>query len=170
VTPDSVKEIHAACKLRCLKTLSEYGVTREMLEVRHLEKLDCVLDAETNDDAYRLAKRAEDSILLFCLNLTRLGKVTGPQKPERYEARAQDADEKAAELEGENKAEEAAAYRQKAADLRAYADVIRNTAPGEAIPPPPEHLRTTPRAKRAKREAHTISNHKPALRRRKPTV
>lgn len=83
-----VKAIFQSTREKCIATCLHYGGSKEILDVRLLEKLDHILDSEDLNQAGELAKRAEDSVFMFCLSMWGKGKIRGPNTVELWEGKA----------------------------------------------------------------------------------
>lgn len=126
------------------KLLSERGATKEHLEIRHLESIDRVMDAETPEEAELLAKKAEDKIFVTLLHLTARKKIF-PQTPAAYRRKADRADglvlyfENQAKTLGVDEAEKVEKLRIKAEKQRTRASNLREYAnhleAGTPVPP-----------------------------------
>jgi hypothetical protein len=83
-----VQRIYNETKQQIYDEVTRQGGTKEtVLEVRHLEKMDRILDATSPEEAESLAKRAYDSVFITCLHLRALHKIT-PKTPEEYRKKA----------------------------------------------------------------------------------
>lgn len=140
-----LKNLFEVTRKKCIATCEYYGGSKDTMDVRHLEKLDRILDAESFKEAELLARKAEDCVFTTCLSLWGKGKIRGPNSVELWENKANKAESLARYFEkqaqdkhvicepGAKEKMLAKAQKQKyrAEKLREYALVLRNnpTAP-----------------------------------------
>jgi len=142
-----IQEVHRSTQAKVYKMLEEYGTDRNILEVRHLEALDNILDAETGVEALALAKRAEDKVFTSLLSLWGAGKIRGKVTTESLEKAAKAAEywaavqeKKLAEATTDKERERAQKYadkqKEKVERLRGEARLLREARerPAEAVP------------------------------------
>jgi hypothetical protein len=143
---DRIKAIHHRCREVVDRMLIEYGATRDNLEIRHWEKLDAILDAETPKQAAELSERAQTSIHTTVLFLLSKGKILGRNPTEAYEKKARKTESfipsylREAESKFNSPAEQER-FRKKAETARAKADELWKLAGKE--PPKPGELTLT---------------------------
>jgi hypothetical protein len=87
-----VQEVHLNSQQKIHAMLEEYGTDKSILEVRHLEAIDRILDAESAIVADDLAKRAESKVFTSLLSLWGKGKIRGKVTAESLEKQAKAAE------------------------------------------------------------------------------
>ena len=87
-----VQEVHRGSQQKIYAMLEEYGTDKSILEVRHLEAIDRILDAETGVEADDLAKKAESKVFTSLLAMWGQGKIRGKVTAESLEKQAKAAE------------------------------------------------------------------------------
>jgi hypothetical protein len=86
------QEVHRLSQQKIFAMLEEYGTDKSILEVRHLEAIDRILDAESTMEADELAKKAEGKVFTSLLALWGKGKIPGKVTAESLEKQAKAAE------------------------------------------------------------------------------
>lgn len=87
-----LKHVFETTRNKCISTCVYYGGSKDTLDIRHLEKLDRILDAGSLQEATAFAKRAEDSVFMTCLTLWSQNKIRGPNTVSLWETKASKAE------------------------------------------------------------------------------
>lgn len=85
---DRLKTLFEVTKKKCIATCEHYGGSKDTMDIRHLEKLDRILDAESLQEGELLSKKAEDSVFMSCLSLWGKNKLRGPNSVELWDGKA----------------------------------------------------------------------------------
>jgi uncharacterized lipoprotein len=122
----AVQRIYASTKGEIERMVAHYGGTmKDVLETRHWEKIDSILDARSRMEALELSEKAMEKVRTSLIGMWARKKIPGPQTPENYEKKAKKA-ESLVKMQ-EKKGNDAAAERQRrrAHELRARAAQLR---------------------------------------------
>jgi hypothetical protein len=157
-----VQMVHGSTQAEIDKLLAEYGTDRKVLEVRHLEAIDRILDATTLPEAEALVKKAIAKIHVTLL--TKAGKqIRGKlsvdyfsEKVDGAEYWAERQEKKAAEAKTPKERERALKYakkqRDKAERLRAEERLYKEGKwTPQFVPPPPPPPKDAVKPKKTKR-------------------
>jgi hypothetical protein len=137
---ERIKAIYDRTKSECHRMVTEYGASKDVLEVRHLEKIDDILDAPTPKVALELSERATTSVHTTLLSLLARGRILGRNPKAMLEKKARKAESRVRMYEKQaeskfNTAEEQAKFRKKAEKEKAKALELWKQA---GIEPPQE--------------------------------
>lgn len=144
---NQIQEVHRKAQQKVYAMLAEYQLDKSILEVRHLEALDRILDADSPSGAEFLAKKALDKVEVTLLAMWANKKVPGKFTPDLLEKQARGAEywarvqtdkaESALDPETRERAAKYAKKQQERADrLKDEARLLR--AKKEAVVPAPE--------------------------------
>lgn len=124
--PSTVRRIYEGTKAQIERSVAHYGGTmKDVLETRHWEKLDSILDAQSREEALRIAEAAKEKVDTTLLSMWATKKIPGPNTPENLESKAKKAEGlvKMQVKRGNTKAAEK--QRQRVNELRAKAGQLR---------------------------------------------
>jgi hypothetical protein len=129
---DAIKNVYVSTKSRVEKEIAHFGTTSDqVLETRHLEKLDAILDAVDLKDAERLSVRAFDSVHMTLLSLWATKRIQGPATSANFEAKAKKAEGFVKLNEKKGNIEAAERQRQRVTEFRGLAQKAREGTLGE---------------------------------------
>ena len=180
-----LKHMFETTRNKCISTCTYYGGSKDTLDIRHLEKLDRILDAASLQEATAFAKRAEDAVFMTCLTLWSQNKIRGPNTVGLWETKASKAESLARYFEKQSKDKfvvctpgasekmlaKAEKQRTRAEKLRAYAAQLakdpRAPEPSFEAEEPEETPSKTPAPQKKTREKkQAVAEVKPASRKK----